>query len=339
MNAPVEPATVGARRGLVWGFDIAPGRTTPIDAALPEIGFATPPEGTLRWLHLSLADQWTRRWFEGGQVAGGISPGVAELLLSTDRHQRALVDGPALACILHDFERDFDSPATARMGSLTVLLLPRLVITARLHPLCAADIVHRRLRGGAAPLTTAAAFDLLLSAVTQVASEVAAALTATVQAAEDALLDDGRDPDPRELLMVRKRAIQVHRQMGGLRGVLARLEDDEDLAVDLAATVEKLVQRTAAVDGDILAIQGNLRLLREELDVQTASRTGQNLYLLSILSALLLPATLVTGIFGMNTGGMPWTGAGHGTALAVGLVAASSAAVYFWLRAQGFFRR
>ncbi|MGI4878729.1 MAG: CorA family divalent cation transporter [Janthinobacterium lividum] len=335
MNAALEPATVGARLGLVWGFDIGPEGAVPIDTALPEIGLSPPPPGTLRWLHVALADQWTRRWI----MASGVSPDVRDLLLSTDRHQRALVDGDALACILHDFERDFDTPATARMGSLAVLLLPRIVVTARLHPLCAADIVHRRIRSGTAPVTTAAAFDLLLSAVTQVASEVAADLTVTVQTAEDALLDNGRDPDPRELLIVRKRAIQVHRQMSGLRGVLARLEDDDDLPIDLAPTIEKLAQRTAAVDGDILAIQANLRLLREELEVQTANRTGQNLYLLSILSALLLPATLVTGIFGMNTGGLPWASVPHGTLLAVGLVVASSAMVYFWLYAQGFFRR
>lgn len=334
MSAAIEPATVGARRGLIWGFDISAAGAEPIDAALPGIAFAAPP-GVLRWLHVSLADQWTRRWFEDSALPAD----VREMLLSVDRHQRALVDGDAIAFIVHDFERDFDTPATAQMGSLTVLLLPGVVVTARLHPLCAVDIVHRRIQAGAAPATTAAAFDLLLSGVTQVASEVAADLTGTVQASEDALLDDGHDPDARALLVVRKRSIQVSRQMSGLRAILARLEDDDAVPRELLPAIAKHAQRTAALEGDMLAIQGNVRLLREEMEMQTATRTSDNLYLLSILSALLLPATLVTGIFGMNTGGLPWTTAAHGSALAMALVVGSAAAVFLWLRARGFFRQ
>jgi len=45
--------------------------------------------------------------------------------------------------------------------------------------------------------------------------------------------------------------------------------------------------------------------------LQAAQRTNRNLYFLSILTALLMPATLVTGFFGMNTGGLPFA---HGAA-------------------------
>jgi zinc transporter len=34
--------------------------------------------------------------------------------------------------------------------------------------------------------------------------------------------------------------------------------------------------------------------------------TNRNLFLLSIVTTTLLPITLVTGIFGMNVGGLPW---------------------------------
>ncbi len=59
-----------------------------------------------------------------------------------------------------------------------------------------------------------------------------------------------------------------------------------------------------------------MRLLREELDLQAVQRTNQNLYVLSVMTALLLPATLVTGLFGMNTGGLPWAHTPFGTAAA-----------------------
>jgi magnesium transporter len=37
------------------------------------------------------------------------------------------------------------------------------------------------------------------------------------------------------------------------------------------------------------------------------------MYWLTILSAIFLPLTLVTGFFGMNTGGLPYTEDPHGT--------------------------
>ena len=80
-------------------------------------------------------------------------------------------------------------------------------------------------------------------------------------------------------------------------------------------------------------------MLREEIDIQAAQRTNQNLYILSIVTALMLPATLVTGIFGMNTGGMPFAQAPHGTLIATMAAASAAAATYFLLRWMGFMRR
>jgi len=126
--------------------------------------------------------------------------------------------------------------------------------------------------------------------------------------------------------------------LDGMRAVFRRLEEDEELPEALIATVEKLSQRLHALDADTLAVQGQLRLLREELDIQAAQRTNQNLYVLSIMTALMLPATLVTGIFGMNTGGLPWASTSMGTLAATLLALGAAVATYLLLRLLGFMR-
>lgn len=328
-----NPPSATARLGLIWGFDFSDRGATPMDAM--NLAAAGPP-GSFRWLHLNLADQWTQRWIAENSA---IPEPVRDLLLSPDKHQRALIIGDVVACALHDFQRDFDDDSVSQTGVLAFMLTPELMITARHHPLRAADVMRRRIGFGAAPSTPAAALDLLLGAVAEVAGRVAGELTITVQAAEDALLDFGRDPDPRALVDVRRRAVQLHRQLGGLRAVLHRLEDDPELPVALHATVEKLLQRFVALDADVLGIQGNLRQLREEVDMATANRTNQNLYILSLLTALLLPPTLVTGFFGMNTGGLPFAGERHGTAVAFAVMIGAAIAVFIWLQSRGFFKR
>jgi len=259
------------------------------------------------------------------------------LLLSQDTHQRSLVDGDVVAFILHDLERDFDVRDTARVGALRVAITPHAIITARLHPLGSADIVRRRIRDGARIAGRAGALDLLVSAVIQNIDTILRDLAVDIQAAEDAFLDGHHPPTSRHLLDIRRRLAQIHRMLDGTQRVFRRLEQDEDLPEDLQATVEKLSQRLQGMDADALGIQGQLRLLRDELDLQSDHRTNQNLYLLSVMTALMLPATLVTGLFGMNTGDLPLTGH-HGT-LAATLVAAGTAlATYLFLKRRGFFQ-
>ena len=338
MNLPfasgdLPGADDSARLGLIWGFDFTRTKAAPLSAAA---ALRTPPAGVFRWLHLNLADQWTQRWLGANAM---LTPLVRDLLLATDRHQRALVDGDAVACALLDFERDFDVPEVTRTGLLVFAVTPGLMVSARHHPMSAADEMRRRIDLGARPADAAAATELLIGSVTEVATRVSNQLTTIVQAAEDALIDYGHAPDPRALVEVRRRAVLLHRQLTGLRAVLHRLETDEDAPEALHPTFTKLTQRVMALDTDVLQIQGNLRLLREEVDMQTANRTNANFYILSLLTALQLPPTLVTGFFGMNTGGLPFAAEDHGTALAFAAMAGAAIAVFIWLQSRGFFKR
>jgi len=48
-------------------------------------------------------------------------------------------------------------------------------------------------------------------------------------------------------------------------------------------------------------------MLEGEIAGRLAEATNRNLYVLSIITTLFLPMTLVTGIFGMNVAGLPGT--------------------------------
>jgi Mg2+ and Co2+ transporter CorA len=58
--------------------------------------------------------------------------------------------------------------------------------------------------------------------------------------------------------------------------------------------------------------------LHDELTTRLSEETNRRLYLVSVVTTVLLPATFVTGFFGMNTGGMLWGGdeTPHGTVYA-----------------------
>lgn len=327
---PIELPHGSMGPGLIWGMDAG------ADGAFAVTDCEVPPDGRFRWLHLNLAHQRTRRWIEQFEP---LAAAARELLLSADTHQRALVDRDTVACVLHDFERDFDVADTARIGGLRMALMPGLMITARLHPIRSADIVRNRLSRWVGTFGGPQALELLVSAISENMADICRSLSAEVQHVEDVFLDARDPPKARDLIGIRRRLAQIQRLISGMRGVFQRLEKDEDLPEDLLPTVEKIAQRIQSLDADVIGVQSQLRLLREELDIQESQRTNQNLYILSIITALMLPATLVTGIFGMNTGGLPFANGPYGTLHAALMAGGAAIATYLLLRWMGFMRR
>jgi len=72
---------------------------------------------------------------------------------------------------------------------------------------------------------------------------------------------------------------------------------------------------------DIIALQDRARALQDELATRLTEETNRRLYIVSIVTTLVMPATFVTGFFGMNTGGLLWGGDGapHGTLYATAI--------------------
>lgn len=323
------------RPSIIWALDFAGGAASPCPEDRP-LECGPGPHG-FRWLHLNLADQWTREWIER---APALPAALKELLLSAERHQRAVVDQHWVGCVLHDVERDFDRLDAERMGVLRLALGPDLMVTARHHPVRSADLVRKHIEcDGATVPDAAAALDLIVASIVENIGGVSRDQAEQIEAFEDMLLERPEAFDHRRLVGIRRRVVQFHRLLAGMRAVFARLERDRDLPPALLPTVEKWAQQLAGIDSDMLAINGQLRLLREEADLQASQRTNQNLYVLSILSALLLPATLVTGLFGMNTGGLPFADTPGGTAFAAFLAIAASAGVWALLRSLGLVHR
>ncbi|RYD90648.1 MAG: magnesium transporter CorA [Sphingomonadales bacterium] len=261
------------------------------------------------------------------------------MLLSHDNHQQAIVDEGVVACVLHDFERDFEQSETSDIGVLRFALTPAMMITARLHPIRSADIVRQRLTRCGGIEESGEAFDVLIGAIAEGIASAVRQLGLDVQRAEDDFLDGRDSPTARGLIGIRRRHARIHRMLDGLRAIFRRLEGDEDLPEDMVTTVERLSQRVQSLGADSLGVQRQILQLREEIDIQVDQRTNQNLYILSIMTALMLPATFVTGLFGMNTGGFPWSDSPYGTFYATVVALGAAGATYMFLRLMGFMRR
>jgi zinc transporter len=320
------------RPGLVWGFDFADGAAAKVtDADLLHAGQAA---NSFRWLHFNLADQRTLRWLSETQP---VSAAATAVLLAPDHAQHGVAEEETIGLILHDLELDF-AGGEPRVGVLRVAVGPTMIVTARHHPIQCAETVKSHIDAGAIVCGPAEALSLIFDAMAEGFRAINTDLEAQVQAIEDELLKDHPSPDSRAFTTMRSLMVRMHRLFAGARAALRSL-DEYDAPRPYREVFNRFITRLSALDSELLAHQSELRILRDELDLQATQQTNANLYFLSVLSALLLPATLVTGIFGINTGGLLWTNDKYGSIWATGLALASAGAVYVVLRMAGFIRK
>ncbi len=295
-----------------------------------------PPSGVVfRWLHLDLWDQRSARWIAGHS---GLPDDVQAMFLSSDEQPRVIGHHDVLALVLPDFQREFDRDQTERIGALHVALRPGLMVTGRHHPLHTPDIFRHR-AAAAEALDAAGALELILIALADTLAARTASVLSEQLALEDQILADENVPDTRALVALRRLTARLHRMAGGMHGAVLRASDDPAVSPLYRPLLTRALQRLQPIERDVVAAQGQLRLLREELDLQAGQQTNENVYLLSVITALIMPATLVTGFFGMNTGGLPFEQGASGTLWATILAIGCSIATWVLLRMMGLIRR
>ncbi|CAM6050876.1 unnamed protein product [Sphagnum compactum] len=135
--------------------------------------------------------------------------------------------------------------------------------------------------------------------------DVERSLDTGVGATKKQMLDDRRFPkmhlDLQRLLQVIAHGDQVFPRVRE-KCVGKAWCTSEDLA-----TLEVLVARLQKLKENVGFIANRITAIQAGLDSWQAEQINRKLYYLSFLSVIFLPLSVVTGAFGMNVGGVPWT--------------------------------
>ncbi|WP_454629353.1 transporter [Bradyrhizobium cenepequi] len=316
--------------GLVWAFRLhtdGSAESLPIDAS---IEFSH--DGRL-WLHFNLADGRTRQWIAGLQI-----PAIArDLLLSHDNFQQLHIVDNCVYGVFSDLVREIDSP-TEETGFLRFAMTERLLISGRHQALCAVDATRRVLESGHRVATVAALLEKIIDEVADTMDRMADKIGTEIDEIEERVLAGETRSEMRATLgRLRRTCLRLHRQLAGLRVLFHRLEqkNTDHLSPALRLHAAKLAQRLDGLDHDITELRERSRLLEEELRFKLEEESNRHLHALSVVTMMLLPPTLVTGIFGMNTKGLPFTDVDGGFLWAAVLMIAASGLAYLIMRRLG----
>jgi zinc transporter len=308
MNAETRPlflsGTPTADQGLICGFEITAGTTVDrlfvdeIDAALEK------PEGVV-WLHFNLSDARARRWLV--EDATFVPESLREVLNEHDGHRRIESVDEGLLLVISDFTFEADSDP-AEVGALWCFARSRLLITARHHPLKSVDQLREQVRGGFAVPNAFHLIVQLLELRTVELQRVATQMLEHIDELEDEILAGGITRQREQLGRMRRLCARMRRHFGPEWSALQKLLNRTSL--DVLDEDSRDLLRSATEDlgfaiEEVSELYERSKLLQEELASRVAENTNRNLYVLAILTAVFLPMTLITGIFGMNVAGLP----------------------------------
>jgi zinc transporter len=324
-DLPVTAPTTG----IVWAYRFrADGSAEPIANEQVDAALTEPGAGWV-WVHLGLADNRCRAWITN---AAPVSEVARELLTGGDTHVRLDTIGHELIGVLPDLHQEFDQ-TSEDLVRLRFVMGPNFVITARQRPVHSAENTRRAVESGKRFPTAVSLLDAIVDQFADAISRMADKLGDELDAVEDRVMGDEPADERHRIAHVRLQAVRVHRQLAQLRSVFHRTETrvaQENAAA--GAVISALAQKLDSIDAEVASLHERARLLRDEIVANMAEVTNRRLLTLSILTGFLLPPTLVTGFFGMNTKDLPFQNIDGGTWWAASLAVGVTALTFFLLR-------
>jgi zinc transporter len=223
---------------------------------------------------------------------------------------------------------------------LRFIMTERILVSGRHHALCAVDATRRALEGGRRIESVAALLETIVENVADTIDRVSDRIARSLDEIEEQVLSDDATDLRQKLGRLRRSCVRLHRQLSGLRIVFHRLElkNPEGLKPALQLRAGRLAQRLDGLDHTIVEMRERSRVLQEELHLKIEEQGNNSLRVLSVLTAILMPPTLITGIFGMNTKGLPFTDLDTAFLWASVLMVLSSFAAYLIMKRIGIVR-
>jgi zinc transporter len=290
-----------SKGGLICAYLLdGKGGGTPLD--WEGIRAWTPEQGLL-WVHLDYSEPDSQDWVVDGS---GIDEVTAEALLAQETRPRSEVSRDGILIFLRGANLN-PGADPEDMVSIRLWLQERRVISLRRRRLLSIDDVRRTLEKGAGPRT---AGELLVDIADRMITRVAGVMEGiddTVDELEDQVLTGEPHGLRTQLARVRREAIALRRYLAPQREAMQRLMLERvPWLSDLdRVRLREQTDRVMRYVEDLDAARDRAGVTQEELAGKLSEQMNNRMYVLSVIAGIFLPISFVTGLLGVNVGGIP----------------------------------
>lgn len=262
----------------------------------------TPASGLL-WVHLDVNEESSRRWLEQDS---GLSPTIVESLLAIETRPRAQITDEGGLIVLRGVNTNPGNDPED-MVSVRVWIEPDRIITTRRRRLLSVQDLRAALDEGSGPTSPGGFLIALVGRLADRIGDFVNAIEDRISEAEDRV-DAGGDTSLRQTTSgLRRQIASVRRFLAPQRDALDRLFRQPGNLFSPAESneIREEADRMTRYLEDIDLARERLVVMQEEFLAQQAQEQNSRMYVLSIVAAVFLPLTFVTGLLGMNVGGLP----------------------------------
>ena len=260
----------------------------------------------LAWVHLDLAHPRARDWLQNKLTF--IDRHAVNALLAEETRPRATEIGDGMLVILRGVNLN-EGAEPEDMVSIRLWIDSRRIISIRRRRVRAAVDIQERIENGTGPETAGQFLGLLIERLTARIEPVLREIDDAADALEDGVVAHANPDLRRPITEIRRRTIHLRRYIGPQREAVAAIRlstlpwlDDRNLR-RLAESQDRLTRYVEDLD----AIRDRAQIVKDELTNALADRLNRNTYMLGVIAAIFLPLGFLTGLLGINVGGVPGT--------------------------------
>ena len=264
-------------------------------------------DGAYLWLHFDVKDAAFAPW-----IKRHLPPTAAAALVQPETRPRCdrLKDGMVLNLRGVNLNPGADADD---MVSLRLWVSEGLIISARMRKVWAVDSIREQMDNGTGPTSVAAFLSMLASGLTKRIETVSLAVVEDTDRLEEQALSPEQSLAT-ELATLRQSVIKLRRFVRPQTRAIAVLAEGTVWPLDptSASHLRETTNQTTRIMEELDATADRLQATQDHLDMLHAAALGRNSYVLSIVAAIFLPLGFLTGLFGINVGGMPGVEAAYG---------------------------
>ncbi|WP_262694623.1 zinc transporter ZntB [Kordiimonas aquimaris] len=258
----------------------------------------------IAWVHLDANHPDTKVWLDS--EISYLDPFIAEALLAEETSPRMTQIGDGALIILRGVNLNEDAKPED-MVSIRMWVDSHRIISVRKRKLRAVRDIEEKLRAGHGPKNAAEFVCMLTASMFNRFEPVLTTLDDATDTIEEEVLEDASTNQRERIVGVRKQAIVFRRYMAPQRDAIMQMHGSELswLTDKSRRHLQESYSRVKRYVDDLDAIRERAQIVKDELANILADRLNKNMYVLSVIAAIFLPLGFLTGLLGINIGGIP----------------------------------
>lgn len=254
------------------------------------------------WLHLNYTHRESADWLLSTPL---IPDAVRDALSGDSLRPRVSRLGDGTMITLRSVNLNSESRPD-QLVVIRVFINDKLIVSTRQRKVFAIDEVLTDLQNGNGPVNGGDWLVEVCDALNDHTSEFIEELHDKIIELEDAVVDQ-QIPPRGELALLRKQLIIMRRYMAPQRDVFSRIASERLpwMSDDERRRMQDIADRLGRSLDDLDASVARTGILADEISSVMAEAMNRRTYTMSLMAVVFLPTTFLTGLFGVNLGGIP----------------------------------